>query len=54
MHSNEVKKIYNTNKNAHDAMINMIITFGSLQILPPLEESRPEIQQKLEKGDGRR
>ena len=31
MHSNEVQNFYNTNKNAHDAMLNMIITFGSLQ-----------------------
>ena len=46
MHSNEVKNFYNTNKNAHDAMINMIITFEPLQILPPLKESRPEIQTK--------
>ena len=42
------------NKNAHDAKLNMMITFGSLQILPPLEESRPGIQQKLEKRYGKR
>jgi len=46
MHSNEVQNFYNTNKNAHDAMLNMIITFGPLQILPPLKESCPEIQTK--------
>ena len=54
MHSNQAQNLYECLTNAYDAMLNMIIAFGSLQILPPLEESCPEIQQKLEKGDGRR
>jgi len=49
-----MKIFMSANKNAHDAKLNMMITFGSLQILPPLEESRPGLQQKLEKRYGKR
>ena len=42
MHSNEVQNFYNTNKNAHDAMLNMIITFGSLHCTRP--PAQPELR----------
>ena len=40
------QNLYECLTKTHDAMLNMIITVGLLQILPPLEESRPEIQTK--------
>jgi len=46
MHSIQAQNLYECLTQARDAMLNMIITVGSLQILPPLEESRPEIQTK--------
>jgi len=42
MHSNEVQNFYNTNKNAHDAMLNMIIIFGLLHCTRP--PARPELR----------
>jgi hypothetical protein len=47
MHSIQAQNLYECLTQARDAMLNMIITVGSLQILPPLEESRPKIQTKV-------
>jgi hypothetical protein len=49
MHSNEHNISIDANKNAHDAMLNIIIIFGSLQILPPGRISSRDSNKSLRK-----